>query len=321
VRAKATCALAIAVTALACPSRAGAADGGAVGVEAGAGESQQGPAIPASVYEYQRVNGRVDFTEKTSLALTARLTHDFATAPDPTTMLRTGDDWVWLGTLDFTQDVGDHVELGASVSGSPPSGRDVASSSLVHTTNANAGGAVDFTYDTFTLDGPPHRADVAWNAAAGYTWLASDQTLAQPSAKGTASLSQIRLETSLTGTLAENTDLGLDLAYYLYSPSDPSNVGFFQSGTTTWGAGLPLLPARWTLRPELAQRIGPVSLRAYYQFADYALDGWSGHTVGGKAQVRLGTFRLYATGYFRWDDEAGTPATAWTAGVGLVKDL
>jgi hypothetical protein len=88
------------------------------------------------------------------------------------------------------------------------------------------------------------------------------------------------------------------------------------SGDATSGAGLPLAPPRWTLRPEVAQRVGPLSLRVYYQYTEYAQADYVGHTVGGKAIMRFGSLRVYATGSYRVDLASGRASDTFTAGLG-----
>jgi hypothetical protein len=82
-----------------------------------------------------------------------------------------------------------------------------------------------------------------------------------------------------------------------------------------------MLPPRWTLRPEVGHRVGIVSLRGYYQFADLAIDGAVGPTVGGKVLVAVGRVKLYATGSYRSDVFADSAAQTWVAGLGVTGRL
>ena len=90
-------------------------------------------------------------------------------------------------------------------------------------------------------------------------------------------------------------------------------------GTATWGAGMPVLPTRWSLRPELGQRWDWITVRAYYQFASYAVDPSEvGHTVGGKVTLLIDKWRPYLTGNVREDLAGGSAgASSWTLGAGL----
>src|SRR5262249_42321125 len=137
------------------------------------------------------------------------------------------------------------------------------------------------------------------------------QTVAAANAKNDATLEQLRLGATTTFTIADRTDVGLDASYYVYDRGSPGEAGFFtyfvtsgrrDLGTSTYGAGMPLLPPRWSLRPEAGHRFDAISLRAYYQFTSYAVEPSEvGHTVGGKVQIYLGTWRPYVTGSYRAD--------------------
>jgi hypothetical protein len=139
-----------------------------------------------------------------------------------------------------------------------------------------------------------------------------------------ASLVQVRTGATLTLTIADDTDLGVDGAYFAYDTKDPNSVGLFDvtagGATTSFGAGLPMLPPRWSARPELAHRFGSLSLRAYYQYTD-RVDGGAGHTAGGKVQLGVGSIKLYATGSYRADVFTTGNAQTWTGGLGLMAKL
>ena len=69
------------------------------------------------------------------------------------------------------------------------------------------------------------------------------------------------------------------------------------------------------MRPEVAHKWSLVSVRVWYQFTNYTLPDYDGHTVGGKVQLHLGKWRVYASGNFRADvSPGGTQADAqsWT---------
>ncbi len=222
----------------------------------------------------------------------------------------------------------------------------------------NAGATFDLQYDTFD-DEAEHDVDLTVGANVGYTHFGSTQLLSavdEPGAvvsaqtlatrcagtatpecqaygfaaqKKTASLEQLRLGTTLTATLWDRTELGADVSYYIYDRGSPGDAGFFTGlltggaatapSTASWGAGMPVLPARWSLRPELGQRWDWITVRAYYQFASYAVvPSEVGHTVGGKVTLLLGKWRPYVTGNVREDLAGGSAgASSWTVGAGL----
>jgi hypothetical protein len=224
-----------------------------------------------------------------------------------------------------------------------------------------AGGGVDAQYDTFDED-EEHAVDTSVDVAAAYNHFASDQrmtaldangvlqqvdqfstscatktplcdTVAAANGKNDGKLEQLRLGVTTTFTVADRTDVGLDASYYVYDRGNPTEAGFFtyfvtnargrDVGTSTYGAGMPFLPARWSLRPEVGHRFDAISLRAYYQFTSYAVEPSEvGHTIGGKAQLYLGSWRPYLTGSYRADVEQGAAgASSWTIGIGLQKTL
>jgi hypothetical protein len=170
-----------------------AADARATGLatlELGAGLAQGNPSVPPSLFEYQRYSLRYDATRRVSLGGSIRVTHDFESSPEPGSALRTGSDWVIAATLTGSYDITPHLSLDATVSGSPPSARDVASdfiyplddgtttseTALFHTVSSNAGAALDVTYDTYDEE-VAHNVDFSVDASLGATHFASVQTM------------------------------------------------------------------------------------------------------------------------------------------------
>jgi hypothetical protein len=343
-----------------------------VTAELGAGQSKPTPTIASAPFEYQKVAGRWQATDTLSLSAGVRLTHDFAGAPTEGTVLRTGSDWVWSGTVGVSHDVSKHVAIGLDLAGSPPARRDIASplafadasggttvrDASMRTNGWNAGAAFDFQYDTFDPD-EEHAVDLTADASVTYTHFGSSQVLASVEEPGnvvsvdtlaarctgqstpacqayglaaqrsSAHLEQLRVGTTWTLTLWDRTELGADVSAYVYDRGSPGEAGFFTGfivdragrdlGTATWGAGMPVLPTRWSLRPELGQRWDWITVRAYYQFASYAVDPSEvGHTVGGKVTLLIDKWRPYVTGNVREDLAGGSAgASSWTIGAGL----
>lgn len=237
-----------------------------------------------------------------------------------------------------------------------PAGRaSQQSTAIIKTTSANIGGTVDVQYDTFDEDGPARAVDGSFGLSLGYAHFATAQKMTAFDAPGgavttesfvkscgatqtllcdtvsnsvgtsTATLEQLRVGATLVGTIYDRTDLTLDAGYYAYSASDPDAVGFFTfapaRGATaaTYGSGLPLLPPRYSIRPELGHTWTKFSLRAWYQFTDYTAADSIGHAVGGKAQLIAGSWRIYTTGSYRADLLSGTAAHTWTLGLGVTR--
>ena len=196
----------------------------------------------------------------------------------------------------------------------------------VRSRSNSVGGLFEVGYDSASDDGE-HAVDVAIDASAAATRFGTEQSVIapDPAARGiaprSAALAQGRFVTTATVTILANTDLSLDAAYFVYDQTNPGDVGLFTAAaangqTTSFGAGLPMLPARFTLRPEIVERIGRVSLGAFYQYASLAVDQATGHSVGGRAQISVGRVKLFVGGSYRSDVFPDATAATWTAGAG-----
>jgi len=226
---------------------------------------------------------------------------------------------------------------------------------LMTSTTSSLGATGELTFDTFDADGPERPVDASFDASVAYERYATSQRMASLDAGGapvtasdyvqangcstsadpicavvthasqaaSQSLDQLRVGATATATFATYTDLALDAAYFAYPGMDPTQAGFFSytpagagGQTATYGSGLPLIPPRWTLRPEVGHKWHALSVRAYYQFTDYATPDSVGHTVGGKVQLYAGKWRVYATGSYRADVSSDPTANTWSAGLG-----
>jgi hypothetical protein len=295
---------------------------------------------------YQRVVGRYAPTQSLQLAATLRATEDLPAPKAAGAAFNSSGDAIFYGGIDATISLSSRWDLSLGINGSPPSTRNVATS--LHLADGSAGGAgvdvdalvrsrtgsigalAELGYDTFDAD-VPHDLDAAIEGSLAVTRFSTTQDVLETSGRAptilpaTAELTQVRLGATATFTIAEQTDLGLDLAYFVYDTKNPGDVGLFDatSGglTTSFGAGIPMLPSRWTLRPEVGHRFGAVSLRAYYQYTDVAIDGTVGHTVGGKIQLAAGRLKVYVTGNYRSDIFPDSTAQTWVAGLGVTGKL
>jgi hypothetical protein len=172
-------------------------------------------------------------------------------------------------------------------------------------------------------------SDFTTACGATSTPLCNVVAFAARNAKGT--LEQVRFGGTLTGTIYERTDVALDAAYYAYSNGDPDSVGYAtvsadnaggrSVGSATYGAGLPLFPSRYTLRPEVGHKWESLSARLWYQFTDYTAPDYVGHTVGAKLQLYLGKWRAYTTGNYRADVSSSSSDVghSWTIGLGVTR--
>jgi hypothetical protein len=135
------------------------------------------------------------------------------------------------------------------------------------------------------------------------------QALAPLLSNGTDTLDEFRLAAGGTITVGAATDVGLHAAYYLYS-KDPSEFGYYSSLTSgrtelhniSLGNGVPLAPYLFTVRPDVTQRIGPVSLGLWYQFGVYASDLGTSQVVGARVQWAIAEFwKVWVTGSVQVD--------------------
>ena len=108
-------------------------------------------------------------------------------------------------------------------------------------------------------------------------------------------LRSARLSLGALATIATHTDVGLSADYYGYF-DDPSNVGVFSLASVgRFGAGAPIAPLRFVVRPEVTHRIGPLSLRLWAQAGEYVANvGRGTATIGTKVQYRFSrAFRMW----------------------------
>jgi hypothetical protein len=104
-------------------------------------------------------------------------------------------------------------------------------------------------------------------------------------------LYEVSLNGSVTETFFQDTDVGLGFTWNLYS-ADPTEVGFFSlasigRGSVSYGGGVPLAPVSWTVRPEVAQRIGDFTIRIWYQHSKYVGDEGHADLIGLRLQYKL----------------------------------
>jgi hypothetical protein len=135
------------------------------------------------------------------------------------------------------------------------------------------------------------------------------QTLKPLLGNGSDTLDEFRLAAGATLTLKRNTDVGLHAAYYLYS-QDPADFGYYSaltSGRTalhniSLGNSVPLAPYLFTIRPDVTQRLGVVSLGLWYQFGVYASDLGTSQVVGARVQWEAAaSWKLWVTGSLQVD--------------------
>jgi hypothetical protein len=136
---------------------------------------------------------------------------------------------------------------------------------------------------------------------------------------GEDSLNQLAVSLALLQPVGSSTDLGLSGSYYGYD-QDPTVAVFFTARATTaagnsLGAGFPLAPVRWSISPNLNQRVGSWSLSPWYQFLKYASSLGQAHVAGLRISWQIDpTWTVWVSGSAQWDllsdPTSPTPETA-----------
>jgi hypothetical protein len=110
-----------------------------------------------------------------------------------------------------------------------------------------------------------------------------------PLVRGVASpLWQGRLGAGYTATLFTRTDVGLDATYFVYD-TPPADVGYFSlvSLGRELGSGVPVLPLQLSVRPHVAHRFGPVTVKLTYQYGLYAQSLGALHALTARASWKV----------------------------------
>ncbi|MCC6337314.1 MAG: hypothetical protein IT380_25380 [Myxococcales bacterium] len=124
-------------------------------------------------------------------------------------------------------------------------------------------------------------------------------------------LLQVRLGGGYTGTLFDDTDLGVEVQGFLYD-RDPSDVGYFSLLTVgrrlELGSGVPVLPLAVSVRPSVLHRFSKVSLKLAYQWGLYTGAQGSNHALTLRATWKVSkAWRLQGTVTGQLDATASGP--------------
>jgi hypothetical protein len=137
-------------------------------------------------------------------------------------------------------------------------------------------------------------------------------------------LNQLALRAAVAETLWLDTDVGLAGRWYLYD-RDPTAVGFFRlaaagGGGAEFGAGIPLAPLAWSVRPWMARRLGRLLVRAWWEHGTYVQDQGSLDTFALRVQYRFGSaFRAWIGGSVQRErDPEGGAATLRSGALGAM---
>ncbi len=98
----------------------------------------------------------------------------------------------------------------------------------------------------------------------------------------------------------------MSLDYYGYV-DDPATVGLFSTAAVgRFGAGAPIAPLRWLVRPEVAHRFGDFSLKGWAQVGQYVPEAGQGTAaLGAKAQYKFSrSFRMWVSATGQRDEDS-----------------
>lgn len=143
---------------------------------------------------------------------------------------------------------------------------------------------------------------------------------------GTSSpLTQFRLGGGYTATLFTRTDLGLEAAAYLYD-GDPMGVGYFSLvalGRVEVGAGVPVLPLLFSVRPSVTHRFAYFIVRLAYQAGLYRANEGMNHSLSLRLTwLVTRRWRLWVSGAGQVDaTKGGLANTGLSAAAGALLDF
>lgn len=273
------------------------------------------------------LSGSFDFSQKWTGFLLATYVRDFATktaeseSPGSNIFLFSG------GAMFIPTD---HLMFMASVTGAPPTQQRNATVQeyatgtadvVIRSTNASLGGTLLTSWTTNGFSKWEHTVDVA----VGLNHFDSDQQVELgstvrarlyrvycernptqgycPLVNGVSTnLTQVRLAATYTATLFTRTDVGVELAGFVYDIPDPLGIGLYSSVVAgrqgpDLGQGIPVAPWLITVRPSVLHRFSrKVSVRVGYQLGVYVADTGTNHLLSVRASWKLTpSFRLTAS--------------------------
>ena len=100
-----------------------------------------------------------------------------------------------------------------------------------------------------------------------------------------------RLSANVSATLFTDTDVTLSGDYYVYQ-QNPAQVGFFTLVAAARGAGVPIAPLRYEVRPEVVHRFGDLSARLWVQAGEY-VPGTGQSTAGAGLKLQYKFTRAF----------------------------
>jgi hypothetical protein len=261
------------------------------------GALSSGTQPASSPYVSDRLGGALDASERVALSLDGTYTRYLKANHVPAENI-----FQIAAAADYTPS--DHWAFGVDLRASPPSTAVTSTpAGTVRSRTSLVAAGLSAEYDT-AGDGPSETI------AESYVGLTSYSTTqrARLGTKATPpSLTQFRLSPTLTEILWQDTEGELSVSYYAYS-TDPQGTGYFGASVFGHGSiseGLPLEPLRWSARPTVRRRLGPMKLSAFFQYGRYVGDGGFSAITGLRAQAKVSDeWKLWASFSFQRDVES-----------------
>ena len=249
-------------------------------------------------------------------------------------------------TFDFSPKSVQHS--GTEVTVAVVNGRETIAPALLRSESQESSGTLDFGYDTagdsdlefsfvggisvtrFETTQNVEAIRTATGAIADDTQLRTycqthvcSRPLLAALRKQPAVLASQRYSLAVTATFSQDTDVTLGGDAYHYN-QDPAAIGYYSvalagRSTITGGAGIPIAPLQWLVRPEFAHRFGDLSVRIWLQRGQY-VKGMGQDTSGGGVRVQYRfteAWKGWVTLSGQRDfDETGTTLNSGAAAVG-----
>jgi len=256
--------------------------------------------VSSEPFVSDRLGGALDASDNVSLSLDGTLTRYLHANHEP------GETIFQIATaLDYD---GDHWSFGIDARGSPRSTAVTRTDSgPVRSRTSLLGAGAFIEYDSAGESDEKSSGGIdpetIVEGSGGVTEYWTTQR-ARHGGSSPSSLTQFRLSLGVTEVLWRDTEGALFANWYTYS-TDPLNTGYYGAsvfGRESVSDGLPLEPLRWSIRPSLRQRMGPVKVSAYFQYGRYVGDAGSNVLGGLKAQIKVSqVLKLWASGGLQHD--------------------
>lgn len=294
------------------------------------------------------VSGVATITDAVDLSAQLSYTRDLATSSATT---HSPGSNAFSGKAGVDVSVGTHFTVSFAVEGGPAAtsqsattvtitaprtGRTTSSDVVLEATNTFYGASLLGSYDTagdsslewsFVLGGQVDRFVTEQQLKGNANLLAT--CAATPNARRCSLLTpqdselvQGVLTAGALATLFEDTDLSLDLNWYLYD-RDPNDVGYYTvavaSRSFSTGSGMPVAPLMYRLKPQVTHRFGHLTGKLWYSFGDYQGQTGVVHSVGTRWQYRFSSgVSVFLTASWQRDVASdGTPSDSGSVMLGV----